>query len=82
MISKKDAFNPYDGISKQALDKAANVGIRLIRNMPPPIMCEGCTTGMNYYMANALHYYNSYELDSIANAEYKKHLQEDKRLFR
>lgn len=68
IIEKKDAFNPYDGLSLEALQKARELAKNLVKNMPPPSMCEGCTPGMNYYMANALHYYNSRELDSIANS--------------
>ncbi|MFD1256139.1 hypothetical protein ACFQ3S_04980 [Mucilaginibacter terrae] len=78
MIEKKDAFNPYDGLSLKALQKAKQLGKALVNKMPPPAMCEGCTPGMNYYMANALHYYNSKELDSIARIYYKIHLKEDK----
>lgn len=33
---------------------------------------------MNYYMANALHFYNSKQLDSIAIQEYKKYLKQMK----
>jgi hypothetical protein len=78
LLQKKDAFNPYDGLSLRALQKAQELGINLVKKMPPPSMCEGCTAGVNYYMATALHYYNSRELDSIAKVYYKEHLREDK----
>ncbi|MFA6087022.1 hypothetical protein [Mucilaginibacter sp.] len=73
LIERKDALNPYDGLSLEALQKAKQLGKDLVKKMPPPAMCDGCTAGMNYYMANALHYYNSRDLDSIAKSEYKKY---------
>jgi hypothetical protein len=75
LIEKRDAFNPYDGLSLDALNMARSLGTSLIKNMPPPAMCEECEDGMNYYMATALHYYNSKELDLIARAEYKKYVK-------
>ena len=66
-IEKRDALNPYDGLSLEALQKAQEIGAALIRNLPPPRMCEGCKNGVNYYMASALHYYNSRELEQIAS---------------
>ena len=81
LIEKKDAFNPYDGLSIEAVNIAKDLGRQLVKKMPPPSMCEGCKNGENYYMANALHYYNSKELDSIAKAQYKIHIKEDEKLW-
>ena len=72
-IIKKDALNPFDGLTLYEIQKADELGRRLIENIPPPAMCEGCTAGMNYYMAVSLHYYNSKELDVIAKNLYKQH---------
>ncbi|MEN9964334.1 MAG: hypothetical protein RL582_1429, partial [Bacteroidota bacterium] len=55
------------------IQKADELGKQLIENIPPPAMCEGCTTGMNYFMAISLHYYNSKELDIIAKNLYRRH---------
>lgn len=74
LIEKEDAFNPYDGLSLEALKLANRIGENVAKNIPPPAMCEGCTEGQNYYMATCLHYYKSYVLDSIARAEYKKYV--------
>jgi hypothetical protein len=49
------------------------LGKQLIENIPPPEMCEGCTAGMNYYMAVSSHYYNSKELDFVAKNLYGRH---------
>jgi hypothetical protein len=65
-IRKKDALNPYDGFYGEAKKYAEKIGIDLIRKIPSPAMCEGCKGDMNYYMATALHFYKSKELDSIA----------------
>lgn len=73
LMEKKDAFNTYDGLSTDAIIKARALGLQLIKNMPPPVMCENCGPGKNYYIANALHYYNSKELNEIAIAEFKKY---------
>ncbi len=81
MIEKKDAFNPYDGLSLEDIKKAKNLGRNLVINMPLPAMCEGCKNGENYYMAHCLHYYASRELDSIARGEYKKRKKEDKKVL-
>ena len=77
LIEKKDAFNPYDGLSLKEMQIANELGTSLIKNMPSPSMCENCSDGMNYYMATALHYYNSRELDSIAKKYYKLHIEND-----
>jgi hypothetical protein len=70
---KKDALNPFDGLTLYEIQKAEELGKQVIKNMPPPAMCEGCTEGMNYYMAVSLHYYNSKELDIIAKNIYRRH---------
>ncbi|TRW26668.1 hypothetical protein FMM05_04630 [Flavobacterium zepuense] len=74
LIEKKDALNPYDGLSLESLQKARSLGKLISKDIPPPSMCENCTEGQNYYMATCFHYYKSKELDSIANAEYRKFL--------
>lgn len=73
LIEKKDAFVPYDGLGLEAIQQAKKIAINLVKNMPPPSLCENCLNGMNYYMANALHYYRSMQLDLIARKEYKKY---------
>jgi len=72
MIEKHDALNPYDGLNLESLDKAKALGKSIIKNIPPPAMCESCNNGENYFMADCLHYYKSRELDSIAHTEFKK----------
>lgn len=76
LIEKKDALNPYDGLSYEALEKATLIGIKLITEMPPPTMCDDCNKDQNYYIATALHYYKSKQLDSIAIVEFKKFLSQ------
>ncbi|WP_323033788.1 hypothetical protein [Paracoccus sp. (in: a-proteobacteria)] len=80
-IRKKDALNPYDGLSLSEMKQADSIGKALIKNIPPPKMCEGCEGDMNYYMATSLHYYNSRELDSIARSLYKEHIRYDMEIF-
>ncbi len=75
MIEKKDAFNPYDGLSLEAIEMSRELAKNFVKNMPPPVMCENCESGQNYYMARSLHYYSSKELDNIAKKLYKKHLK-------
>lgn len=82
LIETKDAFNPFDGLSLSAVMKAKQLGQKLIENMPSkPAMCENCKPGMNYYMATALHYYMSAELNSIAVSEYKKDMKSNNLYF-
>lgn len=81
LISKRDAFNPYEGLGLTNSNKAKELGKKIIQNIPPPKMCEGCKDGKNYYMANCLHYYKSKDLDSIANSEYKKFITQQKELY-
>jgi hypothetical protein len=76
-IEQIDAFNPYDGLTLEEMKMADEIGIDLIQKMPPPAMCEGCLTGMNYFMATTLHYYNSRELDLTTTRLYKKHKKLD-----
>ncbi|HET8963551.1 MAG TPA: hypothetical protein VFM99_06625 [Chitinophagales bacterium] len=79
LIRKKDALNPYDGIKGEASEVAQKIGIDLIKNMPAPAMCESCEAEMNYYMATALHFYKSKELDNIARENYAVALKKDKK---
>lgn len=78
LIRNKDAFNPYDGFYGEARNTAREIGINIIKKMPPPAICEGCKDDMNYYMATALHYYKSKELDLLAKKYYKIQLNKDK----
>jgi hypothetical protein len=80
LIEKKDALNPYDGLSLTEMEEADKIGKTLIKNIPPPAMCESCTGDMNYFMATSLHYYISKELDSIVKNIYKLHLKKDKQI--
>lgn len=81
LIEKKDALNPYDGLSPDEMKKAESLGEALIKKIPPPAMCENCPAGMNYFMATSLHYYISRELDSIAKKLYKKRIKGNKKVF-
>lgn len=81
LIEKKDALNPYDGLTLDEMEKAEQLGKLLIKKIPLPAMCESCTSGMNYFMAVSLHYYKSRELDSIAKKLYKKHVSYNKNIF-
>ena len=76
-IEQIDALNPYDGLNLQEMKFAEEIGIALIQKMPAPAMCEGCLTGMNYFMATALHFYNSKDLDKTTKRLYKKHKKTD-----
>ena len=76
-IEQIDALNPYDGLTLQEIKIADEMGITLILKMPAPAMCEGCLTSMNYFMATALHFYNSRELDIKTKQLYKKHKKSD-----
>jgi hypothetical protein len=72
-IEQIDALNPFDGLTPQEMKLADEIGISLIQKMPAPAMCDGCLTGMNYFMATSLHYYNSKELNKTTKQLYKKH---------
>lgn len=78
-INKKDALNLFDGLSLEEIENANNIGINLTKKIPPPSMCENCPDGMNYYMATALHYYKSKELNNIARNNFKKHEDNNKK---
>lgn len=80
-IGKIDAFNPYDGLSPETIELSEKLGSKIVINMPPPSMCEGCKEGDNYYMAHCLHYYTSRELDSIAKEAYREYLKTGKKPF-
>lgn len=70
-IYKRDVGNPFDGIYGLG-KKIDSIGVDFARKIPPPVLCSECTKEQNYFMAQALHFYKSYELDSIAEAELKK----------
>jgi hypothetical protein len=72
-INKKDVGNPYDGIYDPILlKKIDSIGKDFVKKVPPPSLCSECTKGQNYFMAQALHFYRSRELDSVAKVELKK----------
>jgi len=73
LIEKKDAFNPYDGLSLDEMRKADSIGVLFIKQMPSPKMCENCGDGVNYFVASCLHFYNSKQLERITRTMYKSH---------
>lgn len=81
LIDKKDALNTYDGLNPENEEFAKELEKNLIKNIPPPLMCENCKNGENYYMSNCLHYYKSKELDSIAQKLYQQKIKEEKKIW-
>lgn len=72
-INKRDAGNPYEGIYDPKLfKKIDSIAKEFVKNIPPPALCDECKKDQNYFMAQALHFYVSRELDSIAKVELKK----------
>lgn len=72
-INKRDLGNPYDGIYDPTLfKKIDSISKEFIKKLPPPALCVECKKDQNYFMAQALHFYASRELDSLAKAELKK----------
>lgn len=72
-ISKIDVGNPYDGISSPELfKKIDSIGVDFYKKIPLAELCSECEKSQNYFMAQALHFYASRELDSIARVELKK----------
>jgi hypothetical protein len=71
-ISKRDVFNPYDGLPFELESKIDSIAKGFVTKLPRPSMCDDCLTDQNYFMAQALHYYRSSDLDSIAKATFKK----------
>lgn len=72
IIGRKDAFNPYDGIYNY-LDVRFELIDSLGRSIPKkmqPLWIDDFK-GRNTYLCNCLHYYSSFELDSIAKAEFR-----------
>jgi hypothetical protein len=67
-ISKRDAFNPYDGLPFDSRGKIDSIALAFVRKMPKPAFCDECTKEQNYFMAQALHYYKSKDLDSLVKA--------------
>jgi hypothetical protein len=61
---------------------ADQIGINFSQKTPLTAMCEGCLSGMNYFMAIALHYYNSWKLDLTTTRLYKKHKNSDLGLYK
>lgn len=40
LIEKKDAFNPYEGLGPDAINKAKLIAIELVRKMPPQLCAK------------------------------------------
>jgi hypothetical protein len=63
-INKIDVGNPYDGIYDLKLFiKIDSIGKDFAKKIPPPSLCGECNKNQNYFMAQALHFYSSRELD-------------------
>lgn len=80
LMSKKDYLNPYDEFYFSEIDSARILGKKIILNMPKVMQrhcddCKGNEAIKNYVSINCLKYYASRELDSIAKAQYKKHIR-------
>ncbi len=75
-IKKVDVFNPFDGLPFSIQLKIDSIGKNFVKNMPRPPFCDECKPEQNYYMAQALHFYESRQLDSIAKAELGKYTSE------
>ena len=76
ILQKKDLFNPNAEVDFVVNDKARSLGKGIIENMPKPYIKidkgEEDLKNKNFISSNCLKYYASKELDSIAEAEYKK----------
>jgi hypothetical protein len=70
-ISKRDFFNPYDGLPFDSQGKIDSIALAFVKKMPKPAFCDECTKEQNYFMAQALHYYKSNDLDSIVKVTFK-----------
>lgn len=78
LIEKEDAFNPYTiELSVEAREVANITAKNFHAKIPPPSMCDDCED-MNYWMAQALHFYNSKDLNDLAWKEYKKFRKQQK----
>ncbi|MES2447559.1 MAG: hypothetical protein V4546_10290 [Bacteroidota bacterium] len=72
-INKIDLGNPFDGVYDLVLlKKIGSIGKDFVKKIPLPSLCSDCSEGQNYFMVQALHYYRSRELDSVAKVELKK----------
>ena len=79
LIAKKDLFNSYDAIDFTTVDFARELGKKIIVKMPMPFIKidigEDEQKNKNFISYNCLNYFDSKELDSIANSEYVKMLK-------
>lgn len=72
-ISKVDVGNPFEYLDYKLYPVCDSIGKAFYKRIPPPVFCDECGTKKNYFLAQALHYYRSYELDSIAKSYLKKY---------
>ncbi|TRW26667.1 hypothetical protein FMM05_04625 [Flavobacterium zepuense] len=76
-IRKKDPIVVYDELTPIVLDRAYLLGKKVVGDLPQVVLPfedeDGKTNVKKKFILSAcLKYYSSLELDSIANAEYKK----------
>jgi hypothetical protein len=71
-IGKRDVGNPYDGLPPTLNAKIDSIAKDFVKKLPRPALCDECSKEQNYFMAQALHFYRSHELDAITKAELGK----------
>ena len=70
-IKKRDAGNPYEDFPTGMQGKIDSVASEFVKRIPPAELCDECDNGRNYFMAQALHFYKSRDLDSITKVAFK-----------
>jgi hypothetical protein len=81
LMAKKDLFMLSDDMDFKRDSVTKELGRMVIKNMPPPrVHTESDITGKNFIITSCLRYFDSRELDSIANDYFNKRRREEGRL--
>lgn len=81
LMKEKDLFSPSDDPNIEIDSIQSKLAKKIILNLSPPYLHtddEKEIVGKNFIISTCLSYYESKELDSLANIEYEKHLKEEK----
>lgn len=83
LIRKRDLQNPYEAIDVEDLIHTAELGRNIAKNIPiAKLGCEECKNDEKYITSNCLHYYKSFELDSIAKKAFKDFKKREKEKYK
>lgn len=84
LMAQKDLFTPFDEPFIEEVAIQDSLAKKIMTNLPPPyihIEDENSIKGKNFIVSTCLSYYESKELQIIAQKFYRKRVEQDKKIW-